>query len=144
MLIQSDGSDLSWFEVPSSYLYFFAYSTPTHNLICSLSFFHSLPLAHIKPQHRIGKVHSPRLSLSVCSLKLCDRAVVTGISNTFQQLNWLCQPLSITNMHVESFIRRVNLLSFNVVWWGFWLCPCPTFFYFHLFLPQVLFTAVGL
>lgn len=78
----------------------------------------------------------------MCCLKLGDGAVVTGISNTRQQLNWLCRPLSITNMHVQSFIRRINLLSFNGVRWGFWLCPCPSFFYFHLLLPEVLYITV--
>lgn len=112
---------LVFFQVPSSYLYFL--------LNCKA---------------KVG--FNPWLSalLSVCCLKLADRAAVTGISNTCQPLNWLCQPLSITNMHAHSFVRRINLLSFDGVWWGFWQWPCPSFFYFHLFLPLLLYVAAGL
>lgn len=38
-------------------------------------------------------------------LKLVTGAVVMGISGKRQQLNWLCQLLSITNEHVQSFIK---------------------------------------
>lgn len=94
--------------------------------VCSTFSLFSLPLVSTyiktKPLAKYTPVH--------VSLKLGDRAVVTGISNTSQQLNWLCQPLSINNVQVQSFIRGINLLSFSGVWWGCDLVPVSLTFTF--------------
>lgn len=58
----------------------------------------------IRMRGRTEGLHSNDGSLPPC-LKLGTGAVVMGISGTSQQLNWLCQLLSITDEHMRSFIK---------------------------------------
>lgn len=68
-------------------------------VICTFLFLHLFSL--IYNHWQIHKIICLLLNLTLHSCPCVDRAVATGISNTRNQLNWLCQPLSITNMHAQ-------------------------------------------